>query len=58
MWVQIDRRMAEITGATIGVRYEKLSAASLSAEGVGPEENQEIKSEMKTNLTTARNDVP
>jgi len=23
MWVGIDRRMAEITGATIGIRYEK-----------------------------------
>jgi len=31
MWVEIDRRMAEITGATIGASYENLSAASLSA---------------------------
>jgi meso-butanediol dehydrogenase / (S,S)-butanediol dehydrogenase / diacetyl reductase len=23
MWVEIDRRMAEITGVTIGARYEK-----------------------------------
>ena len=23
MWVEIDRRMAEITGATIGASYEK-----------------------------------
>ena len=38
MWVQIDRRMAEITGATIGASYEKFVGGIALGRAEAPED--------------------
>ena len=38
MWVQIDRRLAEITGATIGASYEKFVGGIALGRAEAPED--------------------